>query len=652
MPFRSVFKTAFWRSCGKKAQSEGIVFLVFGAGLLLSTAAWYSAEQTLQLNIQTYFDFRIKQLLATIDNRIENYQQVLYGARGLFAASNKVDRDEFKHYVSALNLSTRYPGIQGVGFSLFVPKAQKQAHTTAMRQQGFPDYHIHPDGARDIYTSIIYLEPFSGRNLRAFAYDMFSEATRRMAMVYARDNNSIGMTGKVTLLQETDNDIQAGFLMYLPVYQNLQPHENQSQRMQHIIGWVYSPFRMHDFIAGIGGERGTDLQLSIYDGERISANSLMYTDQTEPVSANEISKTIALPIGGHLWTLVIHGEASLKNWLSTYQPLLVLISGICLSLLMSLLLRQFIARGQALTMAAAMNQELQESESRFRLLADSAPVLIWLTDAEQSAIWFNKPWLTFTGHSLSEDLGNGWLSAVEPSQRALVLKLLQAHYQTQQPFNAEFRLKRADGQYRWIINAGVPRFNSDGEFVGFIGSCIDITQHKEMEEELWELATTDGLTGFYNRRHFLAQLQAEFDRIQRNAELRASVLMLDLDHFKRINDDYGHAVGDEVLKHFSQIIRSQQRKIDIIGRLGGEEFAVILPDTNLAEALVLGERLRHAVARSPLTNESNTIVITVSIGIALLSINSKSADSVLRDADQALYMAKNAGRNQVATTPN
>lgn len=650
MPLRKHFQGAFLHASRRKLQTEGIVYLVLSIGLLLSIAAWYLAERALQQNVQTYFDFRVKQLLATIDNRIENYQQVLYGARGLFAASKEVDRDEFKDYVAALNLTNRYPGIQGVGFALIVPKAQKQSHTEAMQQQGFPTYAIYPDGERDIYTSIIYLEPFSGRNLRAFAYDMFTEPTRQQAMVYARDTNTIGMTAKVTLVQEIDSDIQAGFLMYLPVYQNHQPHDNQTQHRAHIIGWVYSPFRIRDFMVGIGGERGKDLHLSIYDGEHVSAESLMYSDQSGLLAGKSLDKTITLPIGGHVWTLQIRSETSLKNWLSTYQPLMILISGICLSILISLLLRQSIARGQALAMAAATNQELQESESRFRLLADSAPVLIWLTDANQSAIWFNKPWLTFTGRTLADELGQGWLSSVEPAQQELVFKLLKAHFLTRKPFQAEYRVKRADGNYRWIINAGVPRFNIDGEFVGFIGSCIDITQHKEMEEELWGLATTDGLTGFLNRRHFLALLQAEFDRMQRNAELRSSVLMLDLDHFKRINDDYGHAIGDEVLKHFSQIIRSQQRRVDVIGRLGGEEFAIILPDTNLAKAHVLAERLRQAVAHNPLIHETTTIAVTVSIGIALLQMGSRSAENVLKEADHALYQAKHAGRNQVATT--
>jgi diguanylate cyclase (GGDEF)-like protein/PAS domain S-box-containing protein len=538
--------------------------------------------------------------------------------------------------------------VQGVGFSLVVPQAQLLSHTESIRQQGFPHYDIYPAGKRDMYTSIIYLEPFSDGNLRAFGYDMFTDPTRRHAMIHARDTDTIGITGRVSLVQELDSDNQAGFLMYLPVFQNRRPHDNEVDRRNHILGWVYAPFQIRDFMAEIGGERGTDLRLSIYDGEKISAATLMYTDQADPIQGKGISKTIHLAIGGHIWTLAIHSETSLKDWLNTYHPLIILISGVGLSMLLSLSIRQYIARGQALAMAAAVNQELQESEMRFRLMADSAPVLIWLTDVNQAAIWFNKQWLQFTGQRLSENLGQGWLSLVESSQKKWLLKVLHWHYQIRKPFNLEFRLRRYDGAYRWILNTGVPRFNNNGDFVGFIGSCIDITQHKEMEEELWELATTDGLTGFLNRRHFLVRLREEFDRIQRNDKLQSALLMLDIDHFKRINDSYGHAIGDEVLKHFAQIIRSQQRKVDIVGRMGGEEFAVILPDTNLSEARVLAERLLHTVARTPLAHEVSLIKITISIGVAQLNIHSESADSALKQADQALYRAKEAGRNQIA----
>lgn len=621
--------------------------LVFVIGLAITYGMWNWAERSFQRDTQAYFDFRVRQLLERINNRLESYRNVLYGARGLFAASEHVDRAEFHEYVAALHLERRYPGIQGVGFSLIVPKEILDSHTRGIRQQGFPDYQIYPAGERDVYTSIIYLEPFEGRNLRAFGYDMFDEPVRREAMIYARDDNKIGMSGKVTLVQETNTDIQAGFLMYLPVYRNGLPHEDEQQRRANILGWVYAPFRLKDFMAGVGGEQAADLHLRIYDGTEASDATLLYSDEAGQISEQTISTTQQLLSGGHVWTLAIQSERALENRLDHHLSAIILISGVTLSFLLGLLIRQFIGRGQALAWAAVANRELQESEARFHLMADSAPVLIWVAEADHAAIWFNKFWLDFTGRTLTQEIGQGWLESVYPAHVELLVKLLIWHFQLHKSFSVEYRLRRHDGEYRWVVHTGVPRFDESGGFVGFIGSCIDITEHKEMEEELWEMATTDGLTGFLNRRHFMVRLQEEFDRMQRNTDMQCSVLMLDLDHFKRINDTYGHAAGDAVLKHFAEIIHGQQRKIDVVGRVGGEEFAIILPDTDLTEARIFAERLRKTVADKPLQHETESIQITVSIGIALLSASSRSPDNVLRGADRALYKAKDHGRNQV-----
>lgn len=281
-----------------RLQALGGAYLGLFAGLLITFGVWRWSEHNFALNEQAYFDFRVGQLLASIDNRLEAYRQVLYGTRGLFAASSVVARAEFQEYVNALHLEQRYPGIQGVGFSLIVPKDKKDVHIKEIRRQGFADYRIYPDQDREIYTSIIYLEPFSGRNLRAFGYDMFTEPVRRRAMEYACKHNQIGMSGKVTLVQETDSDVQAGFLLYLPVYRNNQPHDSVDERKASVIGWVYAPFRIKDFVSGVGDERRGDLNLSIYDGETLSAGSLMYSDQPQLTTDQAIVTTRTLRTGG------------------------------------------------------------------------------------------------------------------------------------------------------------------------------------------------------------------------------------------------------------------------------------------------------------------------------------------------------------------
>ncbi|AMK75338.1 MULTISPECIES: CHASE domain-containing protein [Methylomonas] len=465
--------------------SHWLTATVLSITLLSSYQAWQLAVQDLENERRLYFDFRVRQLVQSIEQRLQTYEQMLYGARGLFAASGLVERNEYREYVSALNLDQRFPGIQGVGFSLWIPKTEKDRHVAQMRKQGFADYDIHPVGERDFYSSIIYLEPFSGRNLRAFSYDMFSEPTRNLALSYARDNNSLGVTGKVKLLQETDKDVQAGFLMYLPVYKKDVPHDTLEQRSANLLGWVYAPFRSKDLMAGIGGEQESDLGLEIFNGDEINEENRMY-GSPPPVSPPPIlTSKQHIVLACHPWTLLIHAEPNFQARVDQDKPLLIAGSCVSLSLLLSLLTWQLVnSRSRAMALAQTMTSELRESENRFRTMADSAPVLIWLSGPNKLCYWFNKVWLDFTGRSIEQETGNGWVEAVHPDDLDFYLAQYIQHFEKRWPFSVEFRLRRHDGEYRWLLDTGIPRYDDNGEFVGYIGSCIDITERRQVRIDL------------------------------------------------------------------------------------------------------------------------------------------------------------------------
>jgi len=200
----------------------------------------------------------------------------------------------------------------------------------------------------------------------------------------------------------------------------------------------------------------------------------------------------------------------------------------------------------------------------------------------------------------------------------------------------------------------LPMYDASGNPQYLVCVTLDITERKRAqaallasEKELLVLATTDFLTELPNRRQFLTRLTEEFHRVQRLGNQCCSVLMLDLDRFKRINDTYGHAVGDAVLVHFAQIMRKTFRKIDMAARMGGEEFAVILPGSDLAVAHASAERLRERVAKIPFLQDGKSISVTVSIGAAAMVSSDSDADQTLIRADEALYRAKENGRNQV-----
>jgi diguanylate cyclase (GGDEF)-like protein len=167
------------------------------------------------------------------------------------------------------------------------------------------------------------------------------------------------------------------------------------------------------------------------------------------------------------------------------------------------------------------------------------------------------------------------------------------------------------------------------------------------EENYRVQAATDFLTGLPSRRSFISRLEEELARVRRHGDHAVALLMLDLDHFKRINDNFGHSTGDAMLKHFAALLAAQLRRVDMAGRLGGEEFGIILPGAESAAALVFARRLGEKVAGSPLLIDGKNLSITVSIGITCLRASDTDLDSALARADRSLYRAKELGRNRV-----
>jgi diguanylate cyclase (GGDEF)-like protein/PAS domain S-box-containing protein len=215
-----------------------------------------------------------------------------------------------------------------------------------------------------------------------------------------------------------------------------------------------------------------------------------------------------------------------------------------------------------------------------------------------------------------------------------------------QHYEVEQQVRCADGRYK--CRGKVVDWDEQGRPLRLIGTSVDIDERKQREDELADQARQDDLTGLLNRRHFMQLAQREISRGKRHPR-DLSLLMMDLDLFKQVNDTYGHLVGDAVLKHLAELCHAVLREEDLIARLGGEEFAVLLPDTSPRKAREVAERLRQQVERSPLVLDDETpIPFTLSIGIASLDDGPISElESLLAAADQALYAAKRAGRNRV-----
>ena len=213
-------------------------------------------------------------------------------------------------------------------------------------------------------------------------------------------------------------------------------------------------------------------------------------------------------------------------------------------------------------------------------------------------------------------------------------------------WHLEFRVCLPLQGVRWRQGDASPRREADNGVV-WHGFVTDITDRKRAELELRELAATDALTGLPNRRHFMARIAAELARLKRYGGQGSAVLMCDLDHFKHINDTWGHAIGDGVLQHFAGMLRARLRETDLAGRIGGEEFAIVLPDTDVEGARRFALDVQRRIAELPYLSDGDLIPLTVSIGISLLQARDDDAELALNRSDRALYYAKQRGRNRI-----
>ncbi|MDH3299385.1 MAG: CHASE domain-containing protein [Acidimicrobiia bacterium] len=317
--------------------------LVLALAVFLGAASWYISHKALEDSINQRFEFRTDEVTTAIEERMATYEQVLAGGVALFNASPTVDRDQWRTFVGSLELQQNWPGIQGMGFAVPVEPDEVSAHEATIRAEGFPDYRINPvEPERDEYTAVVYLEPFDQRNQQSFGFDMWSNDVRREAMARARDTGEPASSGLVTLVQETDEDVQRGFRTYLPVYKGGETPPTVEQRREEFVGWVYAPFRMGDLIGEVVGAR-SDLNFEIYDDGVLTADKLLYDTDDESTleggDQSDLRRQTPVTHAGHDWLIVFTATEELTADLNENQPTLIAIVAILIDVLLFFVIR-------------------------------------------------------------------------------------------------------------------------------------------------------------------------------------------------------------------------------------------------------------------------------------------------------------------------
>jgi PAS domain S-box-containing protein len=494
-----------------------IPYGVLGGALIVTFVATLYVHRTTQAKDRARFENSVRQVSTTLRNRLDTHVALLRAGTGLFAASISVEPDEFRKFVSQLDLPNHYPGIQGIGFSRRLQPDDRKQLIEQMRKAGNPDFKIWPEGDRSEYHTIIYLEPSDQRNQAAIGFDMTSEPVRRAAMERARDTGATTASGRVTLVQEIEEPKQPGFLIYAPVYRNGAKVDTMAERRDALTGFVYAAFRagkLFTTILAAHEYQGIDFQ--VFDGVKPEAAALLYDSARSPNDvggASRFGASTTIPVADSPWTLHFTTNSDFEAGSATNFATFTLPGGVLLSLVLFLVTRsQTRARNVALGAARelkhsenSLRKSLEEQKQTATALRESEEILrlanYRFRVAEAAAKSFHYDWnleldKVVRSESVSRVLGYGlneiadtweaWKLLIHPGDFPLSKSeaIESLNQQTEDNFEVEYRVRHKDGHYCHLYNRGIVLRDDQGKVNRVIGQTVDITERKLAEDDL------------------------------------------------------------------------------------------------------------------------------------------------------------------------
>lgn len=464
---------------------SSIPLLIFAVSIAITYQLWVTAKTESQNSLDLSLQNATIDVAEHLSQKLDSYTQILLSVKALFHAEGQVSRQNFKNFIETQNISTRYPEIQSITFEPLIADGQKYQHELSARAEGMPDYQIRPVLQQDFYVPLFFIEPFD-KNIGALGYDLYSNPIEKQFLEKARDLNRAVISDRVHLVQNDKPDQKTGYILYIPVYRHDTPANTIEQRRANLIGWVDVAFEMPNIFISVVKEYSNHFLFSLFDpndslnpGIGLRENGLLVMSAEDYVhgTGTPLKRSISLEIMDHKWIVEAKTYPNYISSESQNKEHAILVAGLVISSLLTVLAYQLSrSRSSALLLADKATLELVESEHRFRMMADASPVLIWMSDMNKRCIWFNQTWLRYTGKTLEQQIENGRAQGMHPEDYQRCLDIYNKSFDLHQPFRLKYRLMHNCGAYRWIDDQGSPRFDEQGNFSGYIGSCSDIHQ--------------------------------------------------------------------------------------------------------------------------------------------------------------------------------
>jgi len=603
---------------------------------IVGAVIWNAANNYYHFLAAEKFETAVNENIDRINKRMLMYETLLHGGVGFFHGSKHVNRQEWHDFVEALNLKNSYPGIQGIGFSKMLSPSDMAQIEEEMRNDGFESFSIKPSGKRELYSSILYLEPMDKRNKAAIGYDMFSEPVRRAAMEIARDTAEASISAKVTLVQEIDENVQSGMLMYLPLYKKGAKPQSVKERREALVGFVYSPFRMNDLMDKIV-LKSSILNFEIYDGEDISEEHLLYMSFKPNSYKSKFKTEKTVELNNITWHIRFSSTKEFDNSVDVIYPLLMTSAGLAVQFLLLFIILMLFKSRYILNIQAKELTKLSQA-------VEQSPSTIVITDLDGNIEYVNEAFTQTTGYTKSEAIGKNPRFLQSGKTGAKVYDDMWDTLKLGKTWHGEFINKNKSGEEYIEGVKAAPIFQADGTISHYMAIKEDITDKKLSQERIHFLANFDSLTGLPNRFQLEERLYYTISAAKRNSE-QFSIIFLDLDRFKEINDTLGHDAGDALLVELARRFNTILRKIDTVSRLGGDEFIFLLPNTSISGASHIADKLLKIID-TPCKFNRNDMVVTASIGITIYPEDGFDQQTLFKNADTAMYRAKQKGRNR------
>jgi len=585
--------------------------VLFLLGLALTYWLAGSEKQRSEREAQRAFVTETEQIATAIRGQLEQCGQLIRAFQSIFLASESVTPSEY-------NLA--YQNMQANS----VVQVSLQALAYAQRK---------PSPGGETYITTMFA-PQEG-NTAILGLDVGSQRSNMDALLRARDSDQISMSAPFHLRQSRVGEHSGdGFTLRLPVYAHGVALDSLDARRTASIGSLGASFRISDLIASTLPKGETSLAYLAVEDISTGHPQPLYTHRFGTLQGTP-SLAVVVRFGGRTWNVVTHAR-DVPAGRSAWQ--LVMWFGTAMSLLLAALAWSLVStRERAIALGTSMSQRFRTSEERFRKLNELLPCLVVLARKSDGEIMYRN---AVARHRLVAN--PEWAELTVGLDQEMASPPQEGDQEEDAVRSVEVQIQGSDGRLFWA-STWISSIELDGTPMWLLVAS-DISEQRQLTERLSYQASHDSLTKLFNRRELETRAQALIDR---TGCRDGALLFIDLDQFKLINDTSGHRAGDELLVQLAAVMREKLRPTDVLGRLGGDEFGVLLAGVSTSEAAAqAAERVRRSIEAFIFSWEQRIYTVSASLGVVLLS-SASSLKELFAHADTACYLAKEAGRNRI-----